>query len=317
MCEKYAVVGSIDVGQRSLTVIREKNTTTLTDEKILVASKQMVLGARAALWAAIDHLRRYPQLGGNMKGVVDVLAQLCFGYEAGEFARALNDIDTMRRIFVRTWNGITGNQTVVIEELSAIQAAGTTFMVKDQKEIDRTLNEGNPAALTKVREADREAGQSHLRLRGKQKEIKKATFQTTLPSKASPVYWLAGGISIDWKTLEGRSVEYPSAILVYIHELTHKHAGTSDRFYIRHLKLLDDLSFSVSHAKVKLPVKENPPTQRWKKAEKEEYLPIEKTPNQSLKNADSYAWFAYALSQKVPYGYEEPVRVVDPRAYCE
>jgi hypothetical protein len=65
----------------------------------------------------------------------------------------------------------------------------------------------------------------------------------------------------------GLSEWYPAA-QVCIHEATHKHGGTADPFYIRSLKLTDDMSVAASYGQG------------------------EKSPKQALKNADSYAWFA-------------------------
>jgi hypothetical protein len=238
-----------ECGGGRLTVIHDGQTK-LPDESILSLSELMVVGARDALWCAIDHLRRHPTLGGKWKDVVDALAYHCFRYGAKEWP-AKNDVDTMRRIFIRTLNGILGNQTVVIKDLSEDKAAGLTLMVKDQKNIEKAQNMGKDVSLTKVRAA----GQSQ------------------------PVYWLAGDITIDWKTLRNLSQWYP-AIQVCIHEATHKHGGTIDAFYIHSLKMLPDTSVAAS------------------------YEPGEKSPKQSLKNADSYAWFAYTLwVQTFPLGY--------------
>jgi hypothetical protein len=85
----------------------------LQDASILWLSKLMVEGARDALWYAIDHLRRYPNLGGNWNDIVDVLAHHCFRYGAEDWP-AEQDVDTMRRIFIRTLNGILGDQTILI-----------------------------------------------------------------------------------------------------------------------------------------------------------------------------------------------------------
>jgi hypothetical protein len=119
-------------------------------------------------------------------------------------------------------------------------------MVKDKKEIEKIQNEGNPAKFTKVRAA----------------------------GKTQPVYWLAGTITIDWKTLTGVSEWYP-AVQVCIHEASHKHGGTADPFYIHSLKMLPNLSIAASYEAGK------------------------KTPKQALKNADSYAWFAYTLWERL------------------
>lgn len=236
---------SQDSGGGSLTVFHDDNTT-LQDAVILLASKLMVERARDALWYAIDHLRRYPKLGGNWNEVVDGLAYNCFKYTAEDWPAKPHDMDIMRRIFIKTLNGILGNQIVVIEDLSEVKAAGATGIIKDKKEIEKRQDEGNTAGLTRVREA----GQSQ------------------------PIYWLASSVRIDWATLRELSQWYP-AVQVYIHEATHKHAGTADAFYIHSLKMLPDTSVAAS------------------------YEAGEKSLKQSLKNADSYAWFAYTLWQRL------------------
>ena len=242
----------------------------LDDASTLNLSKLMVEGARDALWYAIDHLRRYPQLGGNWNEIIDALAWHCFMYAAedwppiqpgkrpmqrqikpapkleGRPSFLPRDMDIMRRVLIKTLNGILGNQTVVIEDLSGMSAAGATGMVKDKKEIKKIQDEGNKPKFTRVREA----GQSQ------------------------PNYWLAGNVRIDWKTLRELSQWYP-AVQVYIHEATHKHAGTADAFYIHSMKMLDDTSVAASYQSGK------------------------KSPEQSLKNADSYAWFAYTLWKRL------------------
>lgn len=191
----------LDIGD--VVKIRHDGTTGLSENNLRLAVKAMLQDSRKAVWSVIDALKRFPSIGHAERDKIINLGKVCFTLHLHrDLDRQKGDIEAIRGVYVRTLNGITNTKVVRIGTLSGATVVGSTAY-QDLSTSDRFIPRGEDMTVHK----DLETGH----------------------------FLLSKPVEID-----SSQISQPNARLnTFIHEMTHKSAGTADKFYIHYFKKVD------------------------------------------------------------------------------